>query len=165
MLYIENGRKTKSEIKNNFQLIENKRQNNILNEKIQGLKDTLLFYLNNSINWKKIDKSKTIWCDDNYILFYNNKGKLKDVRLYLEHHDLITIKDKLFFFRMNKRCSSKIKKSLKKFSLEYLKPHDSFMVRIDLRYGKELEIENCWRFYNFSSKEINKCIEKQIATE
>lgn len=165
LLLIENGRKTKSGIRDNSQLIENIKQNNKFNEKIEGLKDTLLFYLDNSMNWEKLDKSKTKWCDDSYILFYDSTGRLKDLKLNTEYDDSISIKDKLFYSRMDKSCSSKMKKSLKYFSLAYLAPPNSFMLRIDLWYDKKLEIEECRRFYNISSKEIEDWIKKQMNTE
>lgn len=165
LLLIENGRKINSGIKDNSQLIENIKQNHEFNEKIESIKDTLLFYLNKSIDWDKLDNSKTRWCDDSYILFYDSKGQLKDVKLHTEYDASTSFADKFYYFRMDKRCSSKLKKSLKYLSLSYIAPPESFMLKIDLWYDNKLEIEECRRFYNISSKEIEEWIKKQMSTE
>jgi len=165
LLLIENGRKTNSAIKDNSQLIENIKQNHKFNDKIEDLKDTLLFHLNKSMDWDKLDNSKTRWCDDSYILFYDSTGQLKDVKLYTEYNDSTSFADKFYDFRMDKRCSSKLKKALKYLSLSYIAPPESFMLKIDLWYDNKLEIEECRRFYNISSKEIGEWIKKQMSTE
>lgn len=163
LLKIENGKKVNAEIKDNTLLIEHIKQNQRFNNEIEGLKDTLLIYLNKSMDWEKLDNSRNKWCDDSYILFYSSNGQLKDIRLYTEYNDSTSFTDKFYDFRMNKRCSTKLKESLRYFSLAYLTPPESFMLKIDLRYDNKLELEECRRFYNISSKEIEEWIKEQIS--
>lgn len=111
-------------------------------EKILKITDTLLYYLNNFIDWERLNDSKYFWCDDGYILSYNSIGTLTDVKLNA-HFSSRKFKDRIFNNRMNNRCSHRVKKALKDLSLNYLIPHKSFMVEIVLSYGESLEIEQC----------------------
>jgi len=147
--------------KSNKKLIEYIRADEEFTKKIELLKDTLLQYIQKSMNWKKLSNSKTKWCDDEYLLSYNFLGKLKSVKLMTYHTDTTHFWKKFYNCRMNRHCSRKIKHSLKKLSLNYLKPQNRFMIKITLNYNNELKIIECNRYYDITDKEIEKWIKKK----
>ena len=165
LLNIENGKCILIDFKNNLTLIEDIKQNQKKNIRISTLKDTSLFYLNQSMDWKKLDNSKNTWCDDSYILMYDKLGQLKDVKLNTNWNDSTSLNEKNNDSKMDKRCSSKIKKSLKAFSLAYIEPKESFLIQIDLNYDDKLEIHECSRYYDISNKEIEEWIKRQMNVE
>ncbi|HET6558365.1 MAG TPA: hypothetical protein VFG54_13690 [Prolixibacteraceae bacterium] len=141
----------------NAELIKKIKLDQILSEKVSTLSDTLLYYLERSVNWEKLDNSKNRWCDDEYLLFYDHQGNLLDIELVMLHNDSTLSAD-----RMEKYCSRRMKNSLNQLSLNYINPHKPFVAKIDLWYDEKLTIEGCGIYYEMNDAKIKKWIENQM---
>lgn len=149
-------------LKSNKDLIESIKLNRQLSERISSLSDTLLYYLMNSMNWEKLDNSRNYWCDDEYLLFYDQQGNLMDIKLITYHIDSTSLSDIRFDKRMDKRCTRRMENKLNDLSLKYIDPHKPFIIKIELWYDSVLEMDECRCYYDLSEKEIEDWIKKQL---
>lgn len=139
------------------------KQNQILSEKIINLNDTFIHYLNDAVNWEKLDNSKNNWCDDEYILSYDSRGRLLNVKMFKTLSETLNKKKSSLYKKLDQKCSPKLKKSLTHLSLEFLKPHRSFDIRIWLFYNDKLEIWECELYYLIpTEKELQNWVKEQI---
>jgi hypothetical protein len=161
-LLIENGvLKSKQQI-SNIDLIKQIKLNNKMYTQISTLKDTLLFYLNKNINWKKIDNTNCD-CSDSFILTYDQKGEINKVEFIKYQDESDNIWYRLYEWRIDKKCSRRIKSAIKPLSLAYLNPHRDFKIEIDLFYGDHLEMWECRHYFKpITDKEIEDYVRKQM---
>lgn len=159
---IENGSvKGKYQV-SNLERIEQIKLENKLYSHIAELKDTLLYYLVNGIDWDKIDDSN-FDCGDSYLISYDEDGNLKSVKLIPFHNDSTTLNEKIYDWRLNNKCSKKIIRAIKGFSLSYINPHRDFIVEIDLHYNDKLEIWKCHHYFRaYTEDEISEWIKEQM---
>ncbi len=155
--------KSKSVI-SNLERIESIKLDRILRENVQNLKDTILFYLGRAVNWKKIENSNdNIWCDDDYLLYYDSTGELRQVKIMNGLSDTLNAKDKALYSKLDQICSTKFLKSLSRLSLGYIKPHRNFTVRVQLFYDDKLEIWECELYYRRpTEKELRDWVKEQM---
>lgn len=148
----------------NLDRIKNIKLDYILRKNIQNLKDTFLYYLVNAVNWKEIDNSnEDIWCDDDYLLYYDSTGKLRDIKILDGLSDTLNEKDSVFYHKLNQICSEKFRETLSRFSLNYLKPHRNFTILVKLFYLDNLEIRECELYYRRpTEKELRDWVKEQM---
>lgn len=141
-IQIKNGIVFETHQYSNLDLIKQYKLDKNLYTQIPNLKDTLLFQLNRNMDWEK-------YCDcwDNFLLSYDTSGNLIEVSLIKFVDDSITIWDKIYYWRFDKKCSKKIFKAIQPFSLTFLNPHRSFTIEIDLFYGNELKMRKCEHYF------------------
>lgn len=161
-LQIVNGvLKSKQRI-SNIELIEQIKLNNKLYAQIPTLKDTLLFYLNKNIDWKK--KYNTICdCSGSFILTYDKNGEIKMVEYIKLQDETDNIWYRLYEWGFDKKCSRRIKSAIKSLSLEYIDAHRDFKVEIELFCLKSLEMWECRHYFRpISDKEIKEYVKKKM---
>jgi len=161
-LQIENGLlKSKQQI-SNIELIEQIKLDNKLYAQIPTLKDTLFFYLNKNIDWKKIDDTDCD-CSDSFILTYDKNGEIKKVEYIKLLDETDNLWYKLYLWRFDKKCSRRIKSAIKSLSLAYLNAHRDFKIEIELFYDKKLEMWECRHYFRpISDEEIEEYVKKQM---
>jgi len=149
-------------LKSNEDLIKNIKLDRQLSIKVSSLSDTLLYYLKSSMNWEKLDNSRNLWCDDEYLLFYDQQGNLMDIKLVTYHTDSTSSSDIRFDKRMDKRCTRRMEKSLIDFSLNYIEPHKPFTIKVELWYDEKLTMDECRFYTDLTEKEIEDWIKQQM---
>lgn len=161
-LQVENGIiKSKWQI-SNIELIEQIKLDNKLYSQIPVLKDTLLFYLSKNLDWEKLDNSNCD-CWDSYILSYDISGQIIDVEYIKYQDDSTTIRDKLYDWRFDKKCSKKIQSAIEPLTLSYLDSHREFKIEIQLFYGDHLKMWKCRHYFKpISDKEIEEYVRSQM---
>lgn len=161
-LQIVNGfLKSKQRI-SNIELIEQVKLDNKLYAQIPTLKDTLFFYLNNNIDWEKIDDTDCD-CSDSFILTYDKKGEIKKVEYIKLLDETDNLWYRLYLWRFDKKCSRRIKSAIKSLSLDYLNAHRDFKIEIELFYDKSLEISECRHYFRpISDEEIEEYVKRQM---
>lgn len=139
--------------------IEQLKRNNHLYQNIPLLSDTLRFYIS-QLNWAKLDESYCL-CSDSYLLTYDPNGRLLDVELVQFLSESPSIREKLYYWRCDRKCSRKIQSVLKQLSLDYLNPHRPFTIEITLFYDKSLEIWKCGHYFKtYSDAEVREHVKK-----
>lgn len=159
---INAGRAIKRYLISNEELINRIKLDRILSERVSKLGDTLLYYLNRSMNWEKLDNSKNRWCDDEYLLYYDQVGNLMDIRLVMYHTDSTTAAEIRSDNRMEKYCAKRMKNTLNQLSLNYINPHKPFVIKIELWYDEKLTIDQCGLYYDMNNEKIKDWIKKQM---
>ncbi len=159
---INEGRALKRYFISNEELINRIKLDRILFEEVSKLGDTLLYYLDRSMNWEKLDNSKNRWCDDEYLLYYDQVGNLMDIGLVMYHTDSTSAAEIRFDNRMEKYCTKRMKHVLNQLSLNYIKPHKPFVIKIELWYDEKLTIEQCGLYYDMNNEKIKDWIKKQM---
>lgn len=92
-------------------------------------------------------------CFDEYILTYNQNGSIRNVQLLSIFNDTLLHIESLT--KKNTRCSSKIKESLERLSLNYINPYSDFRIIIKLYYQNTLEIWECFQYQGKLSNDDN----------
>ena len=131
------------------EFIKEQKLNKVLSKNVGKLSDTLLYYLNKSMNWEKLENSGNRWCDDIYLLSYDQNGNLLDIKLLMNHTDSTKAKDIRFDNRLERYCTKRMKNVLDQLSLNYIKPHRPFKIKINLFYFDKLIIDNCSLYYDY----------------
>ena len=162
LIEIESGNFKNQSLISNRAYIQSVKNENKLHEQILGLKDTILYYLNLDLDWEKLNNAN-LFCTDSYLLSYNENGILKDVKLITYHDDSTTLGDKFYYWRIDNKCSKKIKKALIQFPLSFLNPHRDFIIEIELFYREKLEMWMCRLHYErVSDEELEDYVRKQM---
>lgn len=146
VLQIENGVLKSKQRNSNIELIKQIKLDNKLYTQIPTLKDTLLFYLNKNIDWKKKDNTDCA-CSDSFILTYGKKGEIKKVELIKIQYEFDNLWYRLYEWRFDKKCSRRIKSGIKPLSLSYLEAHRDFKIEISLFYDKFLQLRECRHYF------------------
>jgi len=161
-LQIVNGLLKSKQRISNIELIEQIKLDNKLYDQISTLKDTLLFYLRQNINWKKINNTNCD-CSGSFILTYDKNGKIRKVEYIKLQDETDDIWYRFYEWRFDKKCSRRIISAIKSLSLEYLDAHRDFNVEIKLFYNKSLEMWECRPYFRpVSDEEIEEYVKKHV---
>lgn len=149
---INKGKAISKNTISNDEFIKEQKLNKVLSKNVGKLSDTLLYYLNKSMNWEKLENSRNRWCDDIYLLSYDQNGNLLDIKLLMNHTDSTKAKDIRFDYRLERYCTKRMKNLLNQLSLKYIEPHRPFTIKIKLFYFDKLTIDNCSLYYDYKKR-------------
>lgn len=116
---------------------------------IKKVQDTLFYQVKTKIDW---DTTKTVrheLCDEQYILTYNRKGKLKKVLVDFDW-EVETFREKIddWWWNMtdNRKCRKIIKKVLKPIRISYLDlPKHKIKIPFEIFYDEKTGELELWK--------------------
>ena len=141
----KNGKLIKTKTLTNRDIVDKIHYRKKEKEIAKQVQDTIFYYVKNNIDWEKREKNLSLMCDEEYILTFNKKGKIKKLKFKFEAENF---REKLENWWWNnitdRKCRRLIKRSLKDLDLSYLPlPGKKFKVKFEIFYNsekKELEL-------------------------
>lgn len=137
-IIFKRGTEIKRKIKSNKRIAEKIENNNKIFEITKEVQDTLFYYVEKNVNWDTVATPWYMLCDEEYIITYNRKGKLRKVWVNWESE---TFLEKIDGYWLNmtyeRRCRITIKRALKSLSLSYLDlPKGRFQIYFYFVYNR-----------------------------
>jgi len=131
------GKLIKSYTVSNRKAVASKRQIERDLRILYQTQDTVFNHIAKNINWVK-DYSLSMFCDDNYTLYFSKWGRIRKVKNTQTYFNTDNTKLKIWQDNFsNRKCRKKIKRSLKGLDLSYVSGLGQFDINVRLYYDED----------------------------